>query len=70
VLGPDHLWPYALLPIYRLLECFPQTRDGAPRLGLVTLDQMTRALLHGVENPCQGLRVIEVPEIRSAGWFS
>jgi uncharacterized protein YbjT (DUF2867 family) len=39
VLGPGHRWPYALLPIYWLLERLPKTRDSAQRLGLVTLDQ-------------------------------
>jgi uncharacterized protein YbjT (DUF2867 family) len=36
VLGPGHRWPYALLPMYWLLEQLPRTRDGARRLGLVT----------------------------------
>jgi uncharacterized protein YbjT (DUF2867 family) len=69
VLGPGHRWPYALLPLYRLLELLPLTRAGARRLGLVTLAQMTRALLDAVENPCRGLRIIEVPEIRVPGAF-
>ena len=43
----------------------PQTRDGAGRLGLVTLEQMLRALTFAVENPVQGKRVMGVPEIRS-----
>ena len=36
VLGPGHLWPYALKPMYWVLERVPQTRDTARRLGLVT----------------------------------
>jgi uncharacterized protein YbjT (DUF2867 family) len=66
VLGPGHRWPYLLLPIYKLAEMVPQTRDGARRLGLVTLEQMTSALTVAVENPVQGRRVVTVPEIRSA----
>jgi uncharacterized protein YbjT (DUF2867 family) len=66
VLGPGHRWPYLLLPIYKVAELVPQTRDGARRLGLVTLEQMLRALTFAVENPVQGTRVMEVPEIRSA----
>jgi uncharacterized protein YbjT (DUF2867 family) len=31
VLGPGHRWPYALLPIYSLLERFPSTRESARR---------------------------------------
>lgn len=70
VLGPGHRWPYALLPIYKLMELLPQTREGALRLGLVTLEQMVTALLYAVQNPSTGARVVEVPEIRSAGGFS
>jgi uncharacterized protein YbjT (DUF2867 family) len=70
VLGPGHRWCYALLPLYRLLELFPATRAGARRLGPVTLEQMTRALVLAVENPCRGLRVVEVPEIRVPSGFS
>ncbi len=70
VLGPGHRWPYFLMPIYKLMEWLPQTRAGATRLGLVTLDQMTHALLHAVETPARGLRIVEVPEIRVPGGFS
>jgi uncharacterized protein YbjT (DUF2867 family) len=66
VLGPGHWWPYLLLPAYKLAELLPQTRDGARRLGLVTLEQMTLALLVAVENPVQGIRIMSVPEIRAA----
>jgi uncharacterized protein YbjT (DUF2867 family) len=66
VLGPGHRWPYALLPLYALLERIPATRDGARRLGLVTHAQMTRALAAAVENPAQGVRVLDVPAIRAA----
>jgi hypothetical protein len=44
----------------------PSTREGAQRLGVVTLTQMIRALLRAVENPPRGVRVVEVPAIRSA----
>jgi uncharacterized protein YbjT (DUF2867 family) len=64
VLGPGHRWPYALLPAYWLLERLPSTRDGARRLGLVTLEQMLRALAGAVGDPCTGVRVLDVPEIR------
>ncbi len=67
VLGPGHRWPYALIPFYWLLERLPPTREGARRLGLVTLSQMTRALVYAVESPPQTLRILEVPEIRDAG---
>ncbi len=66
VLGPGHLWPYLLVPIYKVAEMLPPTREGALRLGLVTLEQMVTALMAAVENPAHGIRVVSVPEIRSA----
>jgi uncharacterized protein YbjT (DUF2867 family) len=68
VLGPGHRWPYLLLPMYKLMELLPSTREGATRLGLVTLEQMVRALVHAVETPAQGVRVVEVPEIRAGNF--
>ncbi|HEX2078766.1 MAG TPA: NAD(P)H-binding protein [Longimicrobium sp.] len=67
VLGPGHRWPYLLLPAYALAGMLPSTRDTAHRLGLVTVRQMTRALVDAVEQPPEhGVRVVEVPEIRAA----
>jgi len=66
VLGPGHRWPYALLPVYKVMEWLPFTRKGARRLGLVTLDQMVLALAEAVETPTVGIRIVEVPEIRTA----
>jgi uncharacterized protein YbjT (DUF2867 family) len=66
VLGPGHRWPYLLLPAYKLMELLPSTREGAKRLGLVTLQQMVRALLEAVEAPAKGVRIVEVPQIRTA----
>ena len=66
VLGPGHNWPYALLPIYKVMEILPFVSQGAKRLGLVTLEQMIMALVEAVESPVQGLRVVGVPEIRTA----
>jgi len=66
VLGPGHWWPVVLMPAYALLDALPSTRRSAQRLGLVTLDQMVRALVDAVEHPPpQGtVRLVEVPEIR------
>lgn len=66
VLGPGHLWPYALVPVYALAELIPATRDGARRLGLVTRAQMTRALASAVESPPAGVVVVDVPGIRAS----
>jgi len=67
VLGPGHRWPYLLLPMYWLMERIPATRDSARRLGLVTLDEMTRTLVQAVEHPSAGAKIVEVPEIRGSG---
>ncbi len=67
VLGPGHRWPVTLKPIYSLLETIPTTREGARRLGLVTLPQMVDALIWAIENPPLETRVLEVPAIRQLG---
>lgn len=64
VLGPGHRWPYLLVPVYRILEALPATRERARRLGLVTLDQMVAALVRAVESPAEGVRIVGVPEIK------
>ena len=51
VLGPGHRWPLLLVPLYKIAELVPGTRESAKRLGFVTLDQITRALVAAVENP-------------------
>ncbi len=65
VLGPGHRWPALLAPFYRAAEWFPSTREGALRLGLVTIDQIVRALTGAAENPPAGVRLLGVPEIRA-----
>jgi len=69
VLGPGHRWPYLLLPMYKIMEWLPATRPGAIRLGLATLEQMCQALVRAVETPPQGVRVVEVAQIRASGGF-
>jgi len=64
VLGPGHWWPYAILPVYWVMEVIPSTRESARRLGLVTIGQMVRALVWAVENPPEEIRVLDVPAIR------
>ena len=67
VLGEGHRWAYALVPFYALARLIPAWRAGAERLGLVTHDQMIRALVAAVESPARGIRIVEVPEIRGSG---
>jgi uncharacterized protein YbjT (DUF2867 family) len=64
VLGPGHWWPYALLPLYRLFERLPATRESSLRLGLITRAQITDALVWTVEHPPEKLRILEVSQIR------
>lgn len=66
VLGPGRRWPLLLLPLYRLFEALPSTREGAQRLGLVTREQMTAALATAVDRPASGIRIVDVPAIRAA----
>jgi uncharacterized protein YbjT (DUF2867 family) len=65
VLGPGHWWPYALVPAYKAAAMIPSLADGAQRLGLLRLREMIAALVHAVEEPAHGVRVLSVPEIRS-----
>jgi uncharacterized protein YbjT (DUF2867 family) len=64
VLGPGHLWPYALLPFYKLAEVIPSTRAGALRLGLVNIHEIVNALVHVAADPIRGTRVLEPVDIR------
>jgi nucleoside-diphosphate-sugar epimerase len=65
VLGPGHWWPYPLVPLFAVLKRIPATREGARRLGPVTLAQMIRSLVFAVENPPPaGVREVNAPEIR------
>jgi hypothetical protein len=54
------------VPFYKLCEFIPSTRAGAQRLGLVSLRQMTTALLQAAENPASDIRIVDVPQIRAA----
>ena len=65
VLGPRHRWPYILIPFYKLMEKIPSTAESARRLGLVTIHQLIKKLIYIIEHPSQGIRIIEVPEIRN-----
>ena len=68
VLGPGRWWPVVLLPLYAVMGLLPGTREGARRLGLVTIGQMIDALVSAVEDPpASGTRrVMTVPDIRRA----
>jgi len=67
VLGPGHWWPVLLSPVYAIASLIPALRAGAQRLGLVTLEQMTNALVRAIEQPPRAgsWKIVEVPEIRA-----
>ena len=66
VLGPGRQWPRLIQPLYWLLERIPSKRETAQRLGLLSFQEMTSALAWAVENPCEGMKILSVPEIKVA----
>ena len=56
-----------LMPLYKIAELIPATRESAQRLGLVTIDQMVLALTTAVENPPPRgqVKIVHVAGIRS-----
>jgi uncharacterized protein YbjT (DUF2867 family) len=66
VLGPGRQWPKLIVPLYKIAEMIPATRGAAERLGLITIEQMVKALAFAVENPPEGgkQKVVDVPAIR------
>jgi uncharacterized protein YbjT (DUF2867 family) len=69
VLGPGHLWPIVLVPLYALARLVPSLRESAERLGLVSISEMVGALVLAIEHPPPPatVRVLDVPAIRSLG---
>lgn len=65
VLGPGHRWPYLAMPLYAIMEWLPPTRETAKRLGLLTLEQMVRALVASVDEGTNGVRVLDVSAIKN-----
>lgn len=68
VLGPGHQWAYVLVPVYAAMRLVPRFREGAERLGLVTVRQMIAALVRAVEHTpaARDVRIVGVPEIRAS----
>ena len=66
VLGPGRRWPYVLLPVWWLFQLLPGTRRLTERFGFVTLEEMTASMVRAIEDPPRGVRIVEVPEIRSS----
>ena len=66
VLGPGHWWPCLILPMFWLAELLPGKREAARRLKPVTLAQVLAALVRAVEQPPNGVRIVEAEEMRRA----
>ena len=64
VLGPGHRWAYALYPMYWIAGAIPSMREGARRLGMVTLGQMIATLTWAVETADGESRTIEAADIK------
>ncbi len=64
-------WPGTLLATFTEAILFsgePAStlgEEGSQRLGLVTLQQMSNALVAAVESPATGIKTLEVPAIRN-----
>lgn len=59
VLGPGHRWPYLVLPLYWIWGAFPSQRETARRLYPVKLADVVRAIADSVDDPPDGVRVLE-----------
>jgi hypothetical protein len=57
---------YPPLLMYRRIKVVPAAKDRQ-RLGSVTREQMIQALVRFVETLCQGVDIVEAPEIRGSG---
>jgi hypothetical protein len=68
VLGPGRQWPKLIVPLYKIAEIIPATRATAERLGLVTIEEMTKAIVSALENPPSSgqQRIVNVAGIRRA----
>jgi nucleoside-diphosphate-sugar epimerase len=68
VIGPGRWWPKAIMPLYKIAEMIPATRATAERLGLVTIEQMVKAIVYALENPPPSgqQRIVDVAGIRRA----
>lgn len=65
VLGPGHLWPYLFIPVIKICQWIPFTKDGALRLAPVKLKQMINTLVYSIENPASGIRKFTTKDIKS-----
>ncbi len=68
VIGPWHYWPLLFLPLYKIFELIPATREQAINLGLVKLQQVLNTILHAAKNPpMEGMKIYKTLDIREIG---
>ena len=65
VVGRGHYWVLLLYPLFKILELIPATKEKAKKLSLITISQMLDALLFAIENPNEGIRIIEIGDIKN-----
>lgn len=63
IIGPGHYWPLLFSPLLWLLKLFPATRKIVLLFEFVTIKQIIKSFIKAVENPPQGIRIIEIEEI-------
>ena len=64
IIGPGHYWPLILKPAYIFAELFPPFREKAIDFGLIKLKNVIKALVYTVENPRNGVRFINMKQLR------
>ncbi|MEP7167917.1 MAG: hypothetical protein ABI855_00965 [Bacteroidota bacterium] len=64
VIGPGHYWPLIFFPVLKLLEIIPSTKEKAKKPSLINLNQMLDALIYAIENSNEGIRIIEIEDMK------
>lgn len=68
VIGPGHYWPLLFVPMYKILELIPATREQAINLGLVKLQEVLNTILYIAKNPPrEGMKIYRTQDIRRIG---
>lgn len=66
ILGPGRRWPVFLMPVYSILKRIPAMAARIERFDFVTVQQAAGAIIQAVEDPPEGVQVLEVAQIRNA----
>jgi hypothetical protein len=64
LVAKDEARDLAIIAVETLNLPQPVLSSEVPRVGLVTLPQMLSALVKAADEPAQGVKVVEVPEIK------